>query len=50
MDSVTQLALGAAVGYATLGPEHQHPNQLVAAADRAVYEAKRQGRNRSIAG
>lgn len=39
----------ASFGYAGLGPGRQSPETLVRAADRALYEAKQQGRNRRVA-
>jgi PleD family two-component response regulator len=37
---------GVSVGVAELRPEHQSPDDVLAAADRAMYEAKRTGGGR----
>jgi diguanylate cyclase (GGDEF)-like protein len=46
----SSLKVSVSAGVSAMRPEFHDPGQLVAAADEALYEAKRQGKNRTVRG
>ena len=50
MDGGVTVRATVSVGVATFQPDQQKPDELIALADRALYEAKRGGRNRVVCG
>ncbi|MBI2981037.1 MAG: GGDEF domain-containing response regulator, partial [Deltaproteobacteria bacterium] len=49
LDGKRIFPLSASIGISCLHPSHQNPMELIKEADKALYSAKRRGRNRSVA-